>query len=397
MKILFAALLFYYKSLVSFSFLFGNKNRTRKNNILFFENFPVENAGYQYRAAKWKNYLEAEGFKVDVWTIVESKAVFDNYMKYNRLGFMILSMRKRFRQILRSRSYETVIVRRELLLYNDYGKLFMEKFLLKLHPNAILDFDDDIAASKKQPKKITNFYGKLLLEDGNKFNNTLRLYKRFIVASDYLKQKVLAENPNILEENVLVIPTCVDYNQYPIKEYPQKIERISFGWIGGAHNYFLLDTLIPTLNKLIKTYSFKLIVIGGAKYDRNTDFPIEFIPWSLDTEVENLYKIDVGLMPLKDDARSRGKGGFKLIQYMGLGIVSVASAITINCEIVDNELNSFLAKTDEDWETILKQILENKVNFKQISTNARASIEKRYTFDAIWLSYKSFVCLNQES
>ena len=44
-------------------------------------------------------------------------------------------------------------------------------------------------------------------------------------------------------------------------------------------------------------------------YEREVDFEIEFLPWSFETEVEDLYKIDIGLMPLNDDARSKGKGG----------------------------------------------------------------------------------------
>lgn len=42
--------------------------------------------------------------------------------------------------------------------------------------------------------KVTNLYGRLLQEHGNKFNESLRIYQRFIVVSDYLKNKVLFEN-----------------------------------------------------------------------------------------------------------------------------------------------------------------------------------------------------------
>jgi len=385
---------YFYRFLTFILPIFISK-KSAKDGILFLENFPIENAGYQYRAKKWVDIFNNENLNAEVVTLFEDKNDFEQQFKNDDVTlFFIKSIRKRFKQCLYARKFHAVVVRRELLMFNDYGNLFMDKFLLKIHPNAILDFDDDISAAKKQPKRITNIYGKLLLEDGNKFNNTLRLYKRFIVASDYLKQKVLAENPNILEENVLVIPTCVDYNQYPIKEYPQKIEQIVFGWIGGDHNYFLLDSLLPVLNKLAKDYDFKLIVIGGAKYDRNTDFPIEFIPWSLDTEVENLYKIDVGLMPLKDDARSRGKGGFKLIQYMGLGIVSVASAITINREIISHNYDSFLYDNEQELIAILEAILANKILLSKVGYKARQKIEHNYTFKSVQESYINFICQN---
>jgi len=371
--------------------LFIRKNFYRKN-ILFLEVFPVDNSGYQYRAKKWAELLNKNGFHCEVLTLIEEKSEFDKAIKGKNLSrFFIYSIRKRFKQCLYARNFETVIVRRELLLFNDYGNLFMEKFLLKIHLNVILDFDDDIAAAKNNPRKITSLYGKLLLEDGNKFNNSLRLYRRFIVASDYLKQRVLEENPTLPPENICVIPTCVDYDHYPPKQYPLKLDKITFGWIGGEHNYPLLDILLPILNSLAERYSFKLLVIGGSEYKRDVKFEIEFVPWSLETEVENLYRIDIGLMPLTDDAKSRGKGGFKLLQYMGLGIVSVASAITINKQIVDDGLNSLLVYDWDEWEYKLTLILKNQINLQQMGSMARLKISKFYTFDANREKYLSFI------
>lgn len=372
--------------------MLGGNSAKKPGSVLFLENFPINNSGYQYRAKKWAEILNKQGFRCEVCTLIEDKTEFDRAFRVgNQISFFIKSIRQRFKQCIYARKFETVIVRRELVFQNDYGNLFLDKFLLKIHPNAILDFDDDISAAKQQPKTITNWYGKIMLEDGNKFNNTLRLYKRFIVASDYLKERVLQENPTLPPENILVIPTCVDYDKYPPKQYPYKIEKITFGWIGGDHNYPLLDTLLPILNKLSEKYEFKLLVIGGTEYKRDISFEIEFAHWSMQTEVENLYRIDVGLMPLKDDLRSKGKGGFKLLQYMGMGIVSVASAITINTEIIDNEQNGFLVKEESDWNTVLEKILRKNINFAEIGKNAKNTVNQRYTFDANLKKYKYFV------
>lgn len=372
--------------------------RIKKNatGILYLENFPIENAGYQFRAKKWAKILEKEkGYKVSIKTIYESKKKFDYVLTHRRHLFLIVSMYKRLWQILSSRSYETVIVRREILLYNDYGNLFMEKLLLSIHPNAILDFDDDIAAAKSQPKKITNWYARLLGENGDKFNDSLRMYKRFIVASNYLKERVLAENPNIDPNNITVIPTCVDYDKYPAKNYPDKIEQIAFGWIGGDHNYQQLRLIIPVLNKLSKQHSFKLIVIGGNPFESDANFDVEFIPWSLETEVENLYKIDVGLMPLEETDITKGKGGFKLIQYMGLGIVSVANAVTINKEIVSDGEDAFLVN-GMDWEAALKSVLSEQQNFVEIGKNAAIKIKNTYSFNGNLVKYSSFIHQREE-
>jgi glycosyltransferase involved in cell wall biosynthesis len=368
------------------------KCKKKEKTILFLENFPIENAGYQYRAEKWAEILRNEGYDVTIWTIYESKLDFEQNIQESKFSkFLIFAMKKRFKQVIASRNFKTVIVRRELLLYNDYCDLFLDKFLLKLHPNAILDFDDDISAAKNQPKKITNWFGKLMRENGNKFNDSIRLYKNFIVASNYLKNRVLDENKNLNVEDICIIPTCVDYNNFPVKVYKEDSEMITFGWIGGDHNYPQLDLIIPILMRLAEKRTFKLIVIGGREYNPISNFEIEFRPWSLDNEVMNLYDIDVGLMPLEDNPRTRGKGGFKLIQYMGLGIASVASAITINKEIISHSENSFLCSNNNEWYEILENILDKTIDFQSIGNKARQRIMEKYTFQSQKINYLNFI------
>ena len=60
------------------------------------------------------------------------------------------------------------------------------------------------------------------------------------------------------------------------------------------------------------------MTIGGKKYDGETNFPIKFKKWSIHDEINYIREVDTGLMPLDNNERSQGKGGFKLIQYMGM-------------------------------------------------------------------------------
>lgn len=365
------------------------KKKAKPDSILYLAAFFPENAGYHWRVQKWSETLMEEGYNVEIVHAL-NKDEFYTLKENNFPLFLIRFLRRRFRQVVHSRNFETIIVRRELLLFNDYGNLFLEKLLLKIHPDAILDFDDDIAAAKGQPREIRYIYARLIRENGDKFNQSLRFYNRFIVASNYLKSQLLNLSPDLYHEAVLVMPTCVDYNKYPQKKYSLSDNKVSFGWIGGEHNYPLLESLLPILERVADTAEIELLVISGKPFKYEENLNVHFIPWSLETEVENLYQVDIGLMPLSQLDVDKGKSGFKLIQYMGLGIVSIASAITINKEIVNDKVNGFLVH-DDDWEKVIRSVLWQKKNFEMIGSSAKATIDTQFTFQSNKSEYVKFV------
>ena len=370
------------------------KNGVRK--IIYYTNFPIENAGTQYRVLKWKEIFEQKSeLKVDTFLTEKNKQKFEKYWEENRVFFISAkSLLKCFWFSFLSLQYDVVIVRRELLMFNDYGNCFMEKMLLAMHPNVVLDFDDDISASKKEPRPIKSLFGKLLMENGSKFSDTLKLYNRFIVGSNYLKN-LIDEKRNNTSADTLVIPTCVDYNLHTAKQYHLADDKIVIGWIGGDYNLHYIDEMIDSLQKIAEQYSIKLLVIAGNGYHptKKLNFEIENRKWSTATEKDDIKLIDIGLMPLNDSQVARGKCGYKLIQYMGLGVVAIASPITINNEIVDDGINSFLVKNN-DWESALLNAISNKNQFEKIGEAAKEKINRGYSFTGNFEKYYSFLTKN---
>lgn len=364
-----------------------HKNR---RSIVFLEAWFPDNAGYHYRSKKWSDIFQKNGFRSSVKSVL-SKEQNDRWLAEKNILFHIKWLSKRTLQVLACMAYKTVIVRRDLILFNDYGNLFMERFLLSFHPDVMLDFDDDISAAKKEPREIKNLYGRLMLEQGNKFRKSLLLYKRFIVGSNYLKDYVKQYNPDVIEQNILVVPTCVDYDQFLPKKYPSEKNEIVFGWIGGTGNMPYLDLLIPALNNISKKRKIKLLVISGRDYEPQADFEIINLKWSLETEIDDMMKMDIGMMPLWQTAVAKGKCGFKLIQYMGLGIVSIATGISANNEIIDDNTNGFIVEQEEDWETVIEKAFGRWNEFNEIGQKARAKILKHYTFAANTEKYVLFL------
>jgi glycosyltransferase involved in cell wall biosynthesis len=358
------------------------------HRVLFLASFWPGNAGYEYRIGRWAAILEEAGFQVDIDQVFEHEQ-FWSWANDNDPRLYVEPARHRLRRILDSHEYGTVIVAREILLWNDYGRLFLLRLLLAIHPNAIVDIDDDLGAAKGEPRQIS-LYGRLLGEHPRKFSASLQRYRKVIAGSEYLKQLVLERAPQLQPDDVAVIPTCLDYEDERPKAYGPRTEPLVFGWIGGTGNLVELDLVVPALERVAQDTPLRLIVISGRTYSARS-LDVENVPWDMDTHLDHLRRMDIGLMPLQDTAVSRGKCGFKLLQYMGLGIVSLATAVTVNTEIVEDGVNSFLVAPGGDWEAALRRVIAAEKSFPEIGHAARETVLSRYSFLAHRERYIEFV------
>lgn len=368
-----------------------SKRKKKKISVLYLEVFSPQGAGNRYRAGKWAEILNKNGFKSTVEYVIEYNEYLRMTASQERVVFFHIEfLWKRLLQCLLSAKYDIVIVRRELLMFNDYGNLFFERLMYRLHPHLLLDFDDDISAAKREPKTISK-YGRLLLEHPTKFSSALKFYSGFIPGTEYLKQLLLHKRTDIREDQILVVPTCVDYDNFPAKDYSLSSDELAIGWVGAKNNLENVLQIIPALNNLATRYKFRLLIICDQQLKVSAIFPIWNIQWSEEKEVENIRRIDIGIMPLDNSVRNKGKAGFKLIQYMGCGIVSIATALTVNKEIVEDNVNSFLVEPDADWTPVFEKVFLQRKEFSSIGKKAFEKIATHYSFNAHKESYIKFL------
>lgn len=109
--------------------------------------------------------------------------------------------------------------------------------------------------------------------------------------------------------------------------------------------------------------------------------PILFVKWDLAKEMEVIRSFDVGIMPLVDTPYSRGKCGLKLLQYMAAGVPVVASPVGVNKEIVEDGVNGFLAKDDEEWYEKVKILIGDEGLRRRLGQEGRRTVEKRYDLE----------------
>ena len=350
-------------------------------SVLFLECMGPPSAGYRHRSMGWVKELTANGMKAECWYVIPYPRQWKLQQTQTgilRLHFIYLF--KRLVQCYKSASFDAVIVRREILIYNDYGNLFFEKWMLRMHTRLILDADDDISAAKREPRNISTF-GRLMMEHSSKFKSSLQYFDKAIVGSEYLRNLFASWKQGLNEDDITVLPACVDYYKHRRKDYSRQNETTVIGWVGSAYSLHNLYNVYPALETISKIHNINVLVVCNEP-PKQAPFPVTFIPWSQEQELDNLMKIDIGIMPLADSDVSKGKGGFKLIQYMGCAIVSVATNVTINADIIEDGVNGFLVNRQSDWANVLDKVLNRKHEFEAIGRKAADTVRDHYSYEA---------------
>src|SRR5207244_10658745 len=106
-----------------------------------------------------------------------------------------------------------------------------------------------------------------------------------------------------------------------------------------------IQSALKRLTKLFPGLRLKVISDKPLQLE---DVVVENEPWRLETEQANLSSFDVGIMPLWDSLWTRGKCGYNILQYMGVGTAVVASDVGVNNEIISSGEHGVVARTETD-------------------------------------------------
>jgi glycosyltransferase involved in cell wall biosynthesis len=87
-------------------------------------------------------------------------------------------------------------------------------------------------------------------------------------------------------------------------------------------------------------------------------------------------------MPLDDTRFARGKGSFKIIQYMGAGLPSIASSVGFNKQVIVDGETGYLVGCSEDWIEAILRLSEDRSFWNTMSGDARKRWEAEYSYNA---------------
>ncbi len=345
--------------------------------IIAFTKYPYEGPSSRYRFynyiecfAKEKIEMQIEPFFSASYLFQSNKIlkVFSVLLSYLRRVFQLLWL------LLSPKRFDLVLIEYELLPF--FPALF-ERLLKKRQIKYLVDYDD--AIFHKYDLHANRFVRWLLKE---KIGKVISGTETVIVCNDYLEQYAKQYNPHTLR-----LPTVVLLDNYKkaMQRHPNKTgDSTPFvvGWIGSKSTSGYIADILPVFEKFAAKYDAKFSLVGfddavlpDGMRERCT---IDIIPWLEESEIEEILKFDVGIMPLHSDPWSQGKCGFKLVQYMSCGKPVIASPVGINCSLVTEGENGFLAESADEWFSALEQLYLDRALREKMAVNNRQKVESEY-------------------
>ncbi|GIV33708.1 MAG: glycosyl transferase [Chitinophagales bacterium] len=343
-------------------------------HVLFLVPYPQGEAPSQrFRFEQYFAHLQRAGIRYTVSSFID-RDTWKILYKKGHLGAKLLGMVKgifrRIRDVFRAHQYDYVFIHREAA---PFGPPVFEWLIARVvRKKMIYDFDDaiwleNVSESNRVFSRL-KWYGKV--------QSVCQWAHLISVGNDYLRDYALQYN-----RNVVVNPTVVDTEHHYNRLKEHREGKVVIGWTGTHTTLRYFETVCPILKSIEEKQNVEIRVIA----DMLPAVPLktlQFIRWNKTTEIDDLLTFDIGIMPLVDNAWTRGKCGFKLIQYLALSIPAVASEGAMSRKIIDHQVNGYICQTPEEWEEALLSLINDTSRRKQFGLAGRKKIESHFSVTA---------------
>ncbi len=214
------------------------------------------------------------------------------------------------------------------------------------------------------------------LRGGDKAFGLMRLSRHVIVCTEHLRRLALAHNPRVTN-----ISSTIDTARYQARPHRPRTDGVVVGWSGSHSTSPYLHLLDDVLRDLQRTDAIRIRVIGDPTF-RVEGLSLDATSWGLETEVQDLSMIDIGVYPLPEEEWVLGKSGLKALQYMGLAIPTVAQRIGANLEIIAPGTNGLLASDPHEWHAALERLIRDPDLRLRLGEAGRQTVLERYSVEA---------------
>lgn len=217
------------------------------------------------------------------------------------------------------------------------------------------------------------------------FKQAVRAASHVIAGNDHLATRAQAPH------KTTTLPTVVDTERF-LPGPPRDAHELVIGWMGTASNFPYLREVIPSvLGALEQLPRARLRIVSNGTLPEYRAHPkVEQWRWSDERELMALQSFDLGLMPLPDTEQTRGKCGFKMLQYMSCGVPVVASAVGANVGLFEGSGAGALVKPGGDWTREVLALAGRSAKARAaLGAAGRAHVEARYSVASVIDRYEA--------
>lgn len=294
--------------------------------------------------------------------------------------------------------YLLVFVRTVTFLFQDWmrldnGYLIISKFIQPHYVSLLhLFFLKRIAKGNK----IIWDFDDNILEGGSiskrEFYFLAKYSTNIIVISDFLKSLI----PSEYRYKVALLPTTDgDMREEDMKEITHKREelygnKLVLVWVATASNLPYLERIIDILDaaalqlkqELNKQLILKVVCNQPIVHECQ-HLSLQNIRWERTVAQQEMSSAHVGIMPLVLNRFTLGKGGFKLVQYLSIGLPLIASNVGFNKEIVTKECGYIIDDGQEldGWIPAIINCASDWNKYCAMSASALDQYKKKFSYE----------------
>ena len=342
--------------------------------IYFLVPYPEGSAPSQrFRFEQYFDHLRNQGYELGVYPFYD----YDTWQTlYKERKYLLKALKvtycflKRFGLLFKLHKADHLFIHREVA---HIGPPIFEWIIAKvLRRKYIYDFDDAIWLPNYSETNSRFHWVKAYW----KVNYCMKWAHTISAGNEYL-----ASYARQFNHNVQIIPTTIDTDHHHNTAVDHQALPTVIGWTGSHTTMRYLDELLPVLKNLEERHEFQFVVISNE--DPGFDLKsLHYVKWQKETEIEDLSKIQIGVMPLQHDIWSEGKCGFKGLQYMSLGMATLMSPVGVNTSIIEHGKNGYLVTSAGEWEEKLELLLTDVALRGQLGHNGQETIRYRYSVEA---------------
>lgn len=237
----------------------------------------------------------------------------------------------RWKLLRQSRYFDGVFLHKKRL--NPFDALWLGRNCAKV----IYDFDDAVMYNDKNPNRPS-------WKRQNSFQRTVRLAHLVIAGNSYL-----AEHARKFNSNVEILATGLCLDEYDLSSKQKIDDKIRLVWIGSKSTLSYLASIKPALEEIGSRFDNVVLRIICDDFLDLQNMPVEKCRWSLQSQAVDLVTSDIGLAPLPDNRFTRGKCGFKILQYQAASLPVITSPVGVNAKYVQQDISGYVATDKSDW------------------------------------------------